>query len=60
MVSHFEAYVCVITEQEKGTKDLLRRREKLDLQPSKTANKCRQCKKEVEYVMQCPLDIIYL
>ena len=53
MVLHFEAYVCVITEQEKGTKDLLRRREKLDLQPSKTANKCQLCKKEVEYVVQC-------
>ena len=50
MTSHFEAYVCAITEQETSTKDLIHRQQKLDQQPSTTGNKCRLCNKEVEDV----------
>ena len=49
MTSCFEAYTCTIQEQEIGTKDLIRRRNKkvgLD-----TANRCRLCKNQVEYML---------
>ena len=51
MTSHFEAYVCAITEQEIGSKYLIHRREKLHQQPSATDNKCWLCKKEVDDVI---------